>query len=117
MAEFSYTARTSAGDNVSGAIQADSKREALRSLFDRSLFPLKVESSETLGAQWQRLLQARMRIKTEILANNLSQLADLLQNGVPLLDSLQILADQAAHPRFAEILRDEIGRASCRERV
>jgi general secretion pathway protein F/type IV pilus assembly protein PilC len=106
MPEFTYTARTSAGDNVSGALVADTKREALRTLFDRSLFPLKVESSESLGAQWQRMLQSRMRIKTDLLANNLSQLADLLQNGVPLLDSLQILADQAAHPRLGEVLRD-----------
>ncbi|MFV1966640.1 MAG: type II secretion system F family protein [Pirellulaceae bacterium] len=106
MPEFNYTARTSAGKNVSGEIVADSKREALRALFDRSLFPMKVESSESLGTQWQQLLQAKMPIKTEILANNLSQLADLLQNGVPLLDSLRILADQAAHPRLAEILRD-----------
>jgi general secretion pathway protein F/type IV pilus assembly protein PilC len=106
MPEFTYTARTLAGKHVSGAVVADSKREALSTLFERSLFPMKVEDSEPLGERWTRLLQARRRIKTELLATNLSQMADLLQNGVPLLTSLDILAEQAAHPALAEVLRD-----------
>jgi general secretion pathway protein F/type IV pilus assembly protein PilC len=106
MPEFNYTARTSAGEHVSGAITAESKREALSALFERSLFPMKVENSESWAAQWQRLFQARRRIKTDVLSTNLSQLADLLQNGVPLLVSLGILADQCTHPGLAVVFRD-----------
>ena len=36
----------------------------------------------------------------------LSQLADLLQNGVPLLKALDILAEQAAQPELAEVLTE-----------
>jgi len=106
MPEFSYTARTLAGEHVRGAIVAESRRDALSLLFDRALFPMKVEDSESFGVKWQRLLQSRRRIKAELLATNLTQLADLLQNGVPLLASLKILAEQAAHPGLALILRD-----------
>ncbi len=33
-------------------------------------------------------------------------MADLLQNGVPLLSSLEILAEQSAHPTMREVLGD-----------
>jgi general secretion pathway protein F/type IV pilus assembly protein PilC len=106
MPEFSYTARTLAGEQVTGAIVAESRRDALSALFDRSLFPMKVENSESVGAKWQRIMSTRRRIKTDIIATNLTQLADLLQNGVPLLTSLRLLSEQSTHPGLAEVLRD-----------
>ena len=106
MPEFSYTARTLAGEHVSGAIVADTRRDALGALFDRSLFPMRVENSENFGAKWQRLFATHRRIKSELIATNLTQLADLLQNGVPLLASLKILSEQSTHPGLAQVLRD-----------
>jgi type II secretory pathway component PulF len=38
--------------------------------------------------------------------SNLMQLADLLENGVPLLDSLSLLVSQCPHPALAEVLGD-----------
>ncbi len=46
------------------------------------------------------------RIKTALLAQTLTQLADLLQSGVPLMRSLDVLAEQAVHPTLAEVLDD-----------
>ena len=48
----------------------------------------------------------RKRVKMQVVATNLSQLADLLQNGVPLLKSLEILAAQATQKELADILND-----------
>ena len=67
---------------------------------------MRVEDSENFGAKWQRLFATHRRIKSDLIATNLTQLADLLQNGVPLLASLNILAEQATHPGLAEVLRD-----------
>lgn len=106
MPEFSYTARTAAGKQVSGAIVAESKREALSALFEQSLFPMKVENSESITDRWTRSWKTHRRIKGDVLATNLTQLSDLLENGVPLLASLELLADQATHPALAEVLRD-----------
>jgi general secretion pathway protein F/type IV pilus assembly protein PilC len=100
MPQFVYTARTSSGQDVTGTIAAASRRETLRALAERSLFPLRVQ--EQRPARWR----LHRRVKTPVLAANLSQLSDLLRNGVPLLESLTILAGQCPHPGLAEILAD-----------
>lgn len=100
MPEFVYTARNASGENVSGTIAAPSKRDSLRALSERSLFVLRVESK----APPRENPFAARRIKTATLATNLTQLADLLNNGVPLLAALEILAEQAPHPRLKKML-------------
>lgn len=102
MPEFVYTARTIAGENVAGSITAASKRETLGVLAERSLYPLRVDSAEKPKARWE----PKKRITPSVLASTLTQLADLLQNGVPVLNALGILAEQATHPTLAKVLAD-----------
>jgi type II secretory pathway component PulF len=102
MPEFAYKARNRAGGAVNGTITATSRREAVCALGDRELFPVSVETSAPAQAPWQR----KRRIKTQLLATTLTQMADLLQSGVPLLRSLDVLAEQAVHPALAEVLAD-----------
>ncbi len=102
MPEFAYKARNHAGSDVIGIITAATKREALCALGDRSLFPISVASAAPTRISWQR----KRRIKTQLLATTLTQMADLLQSGVPLLRSLDVLADQAIHPTLTEVLTD-----------
>ncbi|HYW79579.1 MAG TPA: type II secretion system F family protein [Thermoguttaceae bacterium] len=105
MPEFAYTARTVSGENVTGTMVAPSKPEMLRALADRSLFAMHVKSKRPPRAAFR----FSRRIKAQVLATNLAQLADLLQNGVPLLSALDILAEQATVPRLAEVLADVRG--------
>ena len=102
MPQFAYTARTAAGEDVTGLITAASKHESLAALADRALFPLRVEPVAVSAPRWRM----RRRIKAQLVAAGLSQLADLLQNGVPLLKALDILAAQAAQPELAEVLTE-----------
>jgi type II secretory pathway component PulF len=102
MPEFAYKARNHAGSDVIGTISATTRRDALCALSDRKLFPLTVEDAAPARIAWQR----KRRIKTQLLATTLTQLADLLQSGVPLLRSLDVLAEQAVHPTLAEVLGD-----------
>lgn len=106
MPEFSYTARNLTGEDVVGQIAAASRREALRVLSERSLFPLKIADAAPAKANWQEKFKLGSRVKSDVLASNLSQLADLLQNGVPLLSALQVLSEQATHAGFAKVLAD-----------
>lgn len=99
MAEFSYTARTAAGTDVSGTMTAGSKRELLCALADRALFPLHVQSVEPSKPRWS----FGNRIKTQAVATNLMQLSDLLRNGVALLSALEILRDQAVPAALGEV--------------
>ncbi len=102
MPEFAYKARNHAGSDVIGTITAASKREALCALGDRELFPMSLETSAPARIAWRR----KGRIKTQLLATTLTQMADLLQSGVPMLRSLDVLAEQAVHPALAEVLWD-----------
>ncbi len=108
MPEFAYTARTLSGENVAGTMSAASKRETLCALADQSLFALHVEDRKPARkVEW-----FRGRVKPQVLATNLTQLADLLENGVPLLAALDILAQQATVPRLAEVLTDVRGQVA-----
>jgi type II secretory pathway component PulF len=102
MPEFAYKARNQAGGDVAGTITATNRREAVCSLGDRQLFPLSVKDAAPARSAWQR----KGRVKPGLLATTLTQLADLLQSGVPLLRSLDVLAEQAVHPLLAEVLDD-----------
>ncbi len=109
MPQFTYVARTAAGQDVTGSIAAGSKRETLAALAERSLFPLEVKAADTVSLLTR--LKPRKRIRPQLVATNLVQLADLLQNGVPLLKSLDILAEQASQRELAEVLtelRDQV---------
>jgi type II secretory pathway component PulF len=99
---FQYTARTAAGQNVDGSLTAGSERELLRALAEKALFPLTFKAVSERAAR----PMFRKKIKMQAVATNLSQLADLLQNGVPLLRSLEILAAQATQKDLADILTD-----------
>ena len=105
---FNYTARTASGDNVAGALSAGSERELLRMLSEKSLYPLTFEPAKERAAR----PLFRKRIKMQAVATNLSQLADLLQNGVPMLKALDILAAQAAQKELADVLIDIRNRVS-----
>ena len=105
MPEFAFTARNLAGQDVRGRIPAGTKREALQALNKQSLFPITVDDVDQKNSIHIHQF-FRPRIKAELLASNLAQLADLLENGVPLLSSLNILAEQAVHPVLSEVLRD-----------
>jgi len=102
MPEFAYTARTAEGQDVTGLIAGDTRRDVLAMLTERSLFPMVVEPAKSKAFSFQ----FNRRIKTELLAATLTQLSDLLANGVPLLRSLDVLAEQSVHPRLREVLSD-----------
>jgi len=103
MPEFAYTARNHSGGSVAGTITAGNRREALCALGDRQLFPLSVEDAKPAA---RISFQRKGKVKTAVLAGTLTQLADLLLSGVPLLRSLSVLAEQAVHPTLGEVLQD-----------
>jgi len=52
MADFQYTAKTAAGETVTGVLSAESEATALRILDERNLFPLALRNgSDAAGRQ------------------------------------------------------------------
>ncbi len=102
MPSFAYTARKSTGEEIQGAVTAASQREAVVLLRERSLFIVRMAPGEAPTPAWRR----QKRIKSQLLAITLSQLADLLQSGVPLLRALDVLAKQSSHATLGEVMQD-----------
>ncbi len=105
MPEYAYTARSPQGNDSTGVITAGSRREAVALLAEKSLFPLTIKDQQKDSAR-RPAWTLRRRIKTEVLSDSFTQLSDLLTNGVPLLEALDILAQQTAEPRLADVLTD-----------
>lgn len=103
MPDFAYTARSAAGEEVIGRISAATEREAVAILGERALFPLRVDRQRPARAVWQ---PGRKRVKSQVISTTLAQLADLLESGVPLMRSLEVLAKQASQPLLAEVMTD-----------
>ena len=106
MPEFSYIARTMTGQDVKGLISADSRTDVMAMLTQRSLFPITVAPAK----QPLFKLSFNRPIKADLLAATLTQLSDLLTNGVPLLQALDLIAQQATHDRLREVMSDVRGR-------
>jgi general secretion pathway protein F/type IV pilus assembly protein PilC len=100
MPAFEYAARKTAGELVTGVIEAASQREVLQRLAAESLFAVRV--AEAKKAPMVAL--SRHRVRPRHVATLYGQLSDLLRSGVPLLRSLEILERQCANPVLAEVL-------------
>ncbi len=105
MPEFAYVARSLDGKTMRGSISADSRHDAIGELRLRSLYPLTIKDTKSDGLPWVDLLRSR-RVGAEVLATHLNQLADLLENGVALLEALEVLAKESTHQQLAATLTE-----------
>lgn len=103
MPDYIYTARNLAGTDISGKLTANSRREALDALARQSLFPLSLEDAKKGQIE---LKFFRSKIPDSLIAQSLTQLAELLESGVPVLSAFQVLVKQTTHPSFKEVLSD-----------
>lgn len=104
MATFTYKAKTSGGQTITGVLTAESQQAALRTLDEKALFPISVTEG---GQAAKTVLPGRKRkLKLRVLTPFYSQLADLLRAGVPVLRSLDVLGRQSTNPLLAEILKE-----------
>jgi general secretion pathway protein F/type IV pilus assembly protein PilC len=101
--EFTFEALTNTGQRNQGTMTAGSEREVLATLDSRGLFPLRVAPAKAAGFNFR--LGGR-RVPTRVMATFFAQLADLLQSGVPMLRSLEILERQSSQPALAEVVRE-----------
>jgi len=101
MPDYTFEALGRAGDRNSGTLTATSEREAALMLDARGLFPVRIAAIKAKGSGG-----GGRRVKGRIMAAFYSQLADLLQSGVPLLKSLDILEKQTKQASLSFALRE-----------
>jgi type II secretory pathway component PulF len=102
MPDFTYTARSPNGAAANGTLTAGSEREVMTLLDQKGLFPI------TITPVKKKMTAAFSggKIKARLLCTVYSQLADLLQSGVPLLRSLEIIERQSTLPALTTVLQD-----------
>lgn len=96
------------GQDINGRLTAETERDVIAVLAERTLCPLHISSLEARVNRFQ----IQRPIKGELLASTLTQLSDLLENGVPLLRSLEVLVEQTEHPQLRVVLNDIRGKVS-----
>ena len=103
MSEFTYTARTAAGEKVNGVFEADSEAAVMRMLEDKNLFPISVAgAAKTVVPKGS----FGRKVRTRDVGDMYGQLADLIGSGVPLLRTLDSLVKTTVNPRLRNTLRE-----------
>src|SRR5260221_1726994 len=101
MPDYNYEAMGKAGDRSNGTLTASSEREAALMLDAQGLFPVRIAASKAKGSGG-----GGRRVKGRLMSAFYAQLADLLQSGVPLLRSLDILEKQTKQANLSFALRE-----------
>lgn len=104
MPDFKYKAKNSAGKDVVGRMTANTKKDVLDRLAAQRLFPISVEDAHKNDVDVSKWF-ARKPPATAIAAF-LTQLSELLENGVPVLTAFSALGKQTPHPRLREVVAD-----------
>lgn len=103
MPDFSYTALSGAGTKSYGTVTAGTEREAAALLDAKGLFPINIAMAGGSGGGGFSLFGG---VGGRELATMYGQLADLLQAGVPLLRSLELLERATTNKRLQMVMRD-----------
>ena len=109
--KWSYKARRTTGEMVRGIVEAATHADAVRDIRRQGLAILEVELGDAkadvgeiidTGNRRRRLARA---FKTDDTVAFCSQVAVMLRTGVPLKETLETFAEQAARPEVAEVVR------------
>src|SRR5688572_7425035 len=100
---FRYTARTSAGERVTGTIEAESEGAVLRLLEEKDLFPISLGEAKAKTAAKSPF---RRKVRNRDVGMMYGQLADLIESGVPLLRALDSLIRSTKNPALMSLLKE-----------
>ena len=107
---FKFEARDAAGRTVKGTLSAGSQSEAVADLRRRNLTPVDIQKGgggmfakkkPATGIAARRGIAKKASVKKGELEVFTRQLSTMLSAGIPMLEGLEILADQAESPGFA----------------
>jgi general secretion pathway protein F/type IV pilus assembly protein PilC len=104
MPDFTYEALARTGAKSAGTLTANSEREAALILDGRGLFPVRITPARSRSAGGGGFFAKK--VKGRQLATVYSQLADLLNSGVPLLRALELLERQSSNPTLQAVVRE-----------
>ena len=104
MATFWYQAKKGPQEVVEAVLEAASRDEAIERLNQMGLVPVKVQETGRVGAASAVAIAVNIRVKQRLVTQFCRQLAILLKSGVPILNALHTLAEQARDRGFNAVL-------------
>jgi len=115
MPAFKYSARDGNGRTVSGIVSAKNQADAVADLRKRNLIVLDVRQTASKGGDKKggggflgALTKTRPGVNKDQLVLFTRQLSTMISAGVPLLESLEVLQEQADTPQFRCLLDNVI---------
>jgi type IV pilus assembly protein PilC len=99
---FKYTAKNPNSQNVAGKIQADNKNAVIEELRKRKLTIVTIV--ETKEVPQTKLTLKSKKVKPDEIVIFARQLATMVEAGIPIIQSLNALKEQVAHPQFKKVL-------------
>jgi len=103
MANFKYKARDKFAKLVSGVIASDTNDQAAKKLQEMGYTPISIQ--EVRGVRPEEVLKKFRRVKLEEINTFTRQLYSLQKAGLPLLDSLDVIAQQTRNEYFSLIIQ------------
>ena len=102
---FQYTARNVQGKNVTGVTEAVSQAVAARMLREQGLIPIMIEAGTAAAAKVRGRRRGRGgRVKLDDLVVFSRMLAVMIRAGLPLIEVINILSEQADKRRLKDVL-------------
>ncbi|MFW5995913.1 MAG: type II secretion system F family protein [Halanaerobiaceae bacterium] len=96
---FEYTAKNKNGDSIKGILEADTPTQIVKTMEEKGFF---VVSLKEQNKAKKELFSPR--VKTSDLAVFSQQFATLIEAGINLIDSLEILREQVNNKKLAEVI-------------
>jgi type IV pilus assembly protein PilC len=115
MAEFKYTARDAAGKKVEGSMQAPTQDAAVADIKKKGLSVMNIEPVAKAGglgtmfSGFGKVTAKSARVNLNDLVIFTRQLATMISAGIPLLECMEILAEQTDNQGFRAVLSQIVG--------
>lgn len=110
MAKYFYVARDSNGKRREGMIEADSNTAVIGILRRQQFVPVEIklvgERGGLVGITEKKKVYRKGKVSLAEMALFSRQLATMLEAGIPILDSIQDLAEQTPNKYFSYVLKD-----------
>lgn len=103
--KYSYKAKRLDGEVVSGVLEADNRKAVVMRLQQIQVFPIAIEREKASGLSLDLGKLSMGRISRKDILTFTRQLSDLLNAGLPLARSLEVLCRQTPNPKMLAIVR------------
>lgn len=102
MATFTYSARTASGEMQSGEVSVKDRDEVVAMLRKQRMIPLKIEEKKASGVDLGALMGGGVGTRDIVIFTR--QFATMINSGLPLVQSLDILARQSENKALRKVI-------------